>query len=754
MNSIIARLAVPIFQSFLGNVTDWFFPVYADLRNSIFQASNKYEDMYRGTHGIFNILNMNEPVNLASVYIPVNFLSERIQLANDKQYLIVLGHPGVGKSTFLHYIGLEILEQTTEVLSDTKIPVFVELKSFKDKNINLEAIKNHIIHQFSICGFPEPERFTNEALKEGKLVILLDGLEEISSSNFTKAINHFAEFVNKYQKNRFIISCRTAAYPAYRRGLKRFTSVIITDFNDNQIEQFIQKWFCLEAYKSAGKGKQCWELLQKPENAAVKEFAKTPLLLTFLCLVYNHHSQTFETNHTELYDKILGILLEKWPIHQGIITSENYQNLCRSKPKILLSEIAYKSFESKIPFFWQGKLASQITTFLTNNLNISQNDPDKILKAIVVETGILLEKEDDVYSFSHLALQEYLTATYINEHQFQVDKLVTEHLTDKRWKEIFLLLIELMQGDADKLLLLMEKQAKQYINTPKLQALLNWAEEMTAGSEGNYPPVDKRAAAIAYAYVIINTYTIVYGLAYSIGYADTQANTYAKIYANASAIANIYTDSPFDSYPEVYDIRQDYISANNTNSIKDAIANTISHFRHLEKLKIFKNVNLTKLIESLRKLESRVPSNQNSIEDHRAFVQYFKALIPTFKEEWLHALNLTSNQVHHVVESEDIYFRFFKIPLAYMENPVSFFRNLRQRLAAQDRELSHSYRSTQQYSPHQSVTPINLSLEEAKALADYLYANSLIIQCNKAAVQVSPETWKEIEAKMLLPPNN
>jgi predicted NACHT family NTPase len=69
-----------------------------------------------------------------------------------------------------------------------------------------------------------------------------------------------------------------------------------------------------------------------------------------------------------------------------------------------------------------------------------------------------------------LTLQEYLTAQYIDDHRL-VEKLVTEHLTDQRWKEVFLLVAGVMRGGTDDLLLLMENEVQKYINTPKLQAL-------------------------------------------------------------------------------------------------------------------------------------------------------------------------------------------------------------------------------------------------------------------------------------------
>ena len=46
---------------------------------------------------------------------------------------------------------------------------------------------------------------------------------------------------------------------------------------------------------------------------------------------------------------------------------------------------------------------------------------------------------------------------------------------------------------------------------------------------------------------------------------------------------------------------------------------------------------------------------------------------------------------------------------------------------------------------------IDLSRSELDALDNYFYANLLMVQCKEAAVRVSKETWKAIEARMLLP---
>jgi predicted NACHT family NTPase len=339
----VSGLAVPIFQSLWGSggkVLGMFGKTLDEkTREIIFNASKKYVENYGERHGILKVLGMREPVKLESVYTAVQFLDNDtiqsfasiekleefyrqsntrqlqsqdsqkkqpgINVANDKQFLMILGSPGAGKSTFLRKMGLEALKGKKGVFKHPCIPVFIELKTLTSRDVNLVEI---IAKEFRICSFPEPERFTIRALEQGKLLILLDGLDEVPSKNLADVINQIQNFVDNYSKNRFIASCRTAAYHGIFR---RFSDVAMANFDDDQIRQFIFNWFQSETDKQVKTGDKCWELLQKEENAAAKELAHTPLLLTFLCLVYDR-SQNFPNNRSVLYKKALRILLEEW----------------------------------------------------------------------------------------------------------------------------------------------------------------------------------------------------------------------------------------------------------------------------------------------------------------------------------------------------------------------------------------------------------------------------------------------------------
>ncbi|MBD2503217.1 NACHT domain-containing protein [Anabaena azotica] len=600
------------------------------IQPKILKSASQYYQNYYKRYGRLKVLGMKQSVPLDYIYTAVQVLShwelsnsvsiqdleeslktaksgifssqktetkEGIKVANTFPYLMVLGAPGGGKSTFLRKIGLEAFKGKQGKFEYECIPVFLELKRFRFDEINIEQL---VVQEFNCCDFVDSQVLTKKLLEAGKLLILFDGLDEVPTKNLNAAVAKIQAFVHQYQKNRFIVSCRTAAY---NQKFIKFENVEISEFTDKQIKQFIYNWFQSEEDIQADTARQCWELLQ--ENEAAKELARTPLLLTFICLYYDEY-QSFTNNRSELYKKALDILLDKWLAEKRVTRDPIFKDFTIAIEESLLAEIAYRGFQQDRLFFTRDELIQQIETNLKANVNTPENlDSKAVLKAIQVEQGILVERVRDAYAFSHLTLQEYLTAKYICDWQL-IDELVSRHLIDTSWKEVFLLISGLLRPNADKLLLQMEKEAQKYINTPKLKALLEWAERETSGSPGDMKPVGKRAIANANAIAIANANTKAYAYVNAIAYAIANANPIA--YAIAIAVAYAYAVA--------------YAVANanaNTNTYAIAITKAIKAIRELEKLQIFNNLNLTNLIGQLQDLKIVIPDDNQSQSVKRKF---------------------------------------------------------------------------------------------------------------------------------------
>ena len=465
-SGVLAKIYEQVCE-FLGET---YHVIKAEVENSYHQ----YYENYRERHGQVKVfcVGMREPIPLDDVYVAVQFLSQRtsfrysslkeveqafrerdsrlfdsvsdepqdgIHVANSKQYLMVLGGPGVGKSTFLRKVGLEALKGKNGNFEHEYIPVFLELKRFTEDQIDIETL---ITKEFEICGFPHPNHLTNAALKTGNLLILFDGLDEVPTSNVNKVIRKIGDFVNQYRRNRFIASCRIAAY---KGGFTRFTEVEMADFDDSQIQAYINNWFDStpdryrhqldEEMKTAD---QCWEALNTNKHKTTKELARNPLLLTLLCMVYDI-SQSFSRNRASLYEKALNIFLEEWAAEKRVNRGASIDQYLDIPDEIrMLSEIAAKNFEANSLFFNKDELITQIREFGEGNANTWETfDAPKILDTILIDQGLFVERIRGSYSFSHLTFQEYLTATYIVRNTRSIKGLAKKHLHNRQWREVF-----------------------------------------------------------------------------------------------------------------------------------------------------------------------------------------------------------------------------------------------------------------------------------------------------------------------------
>lgn len=774
----VSGVAVPIFQSLWeggGKVLGLFGKSLDDkTKQLIFQASKQYAQNYTERHGILKVLGMREPRSLESIYTAVRFLGEEeiqglesieslenayrqskyrsfksqsqtkrpgLKVANERQFLMVLGGPGAGKSTFSRRIGIEALKGKQGKFKHRCIPVFIELKEFRSGEINIEQ---KISEEFRICGFPDHQKFTNKALEQGKLLILLDGLDEAPTEQINEATRQIQNFVDFHDKNRFIVSCRVAAY---RYNFRRFTDVAMAEFDDQQIKTFITNWFS----SNPSIGQDCWQKLNSSDNAAAKELTQTPLLLTLVCLLYQRARQ-FPTNRATLYEKALRVLLEEWTGEKGIPQEVLYKGLDTRLKETLLSEIAYAAFKEDRLFFPRREVADQIQDFLEEVLIEKRIDGEAVLKSIELQHGVIVKRAEGVYSFSHLTLQEYLTAQYIDDHR-QIEPLVTQHLTDARWQEVFLLVAGLMRGGADELLLQMEKQAQTYINTPKLRDLLQWSDRITNGVGEDQKPAAKRAAAISLVFSLDRYLSLILDCVigrvrsrYPAPVTDAGRHfaniTDAERYFDPATVTEYHRDlNSIRGYPDInlyfdcrlplgYSIDRDreiswdrhlvrgldryldnYLYRNRaltlassieSNRDRDrgitlviALTNILNYSRDrvgnldlpialaLKKTDVFQGIDFAILIAKLKVLKEKFPDQHQSLELHQAFAE-------DIRQTWLNLLQLNPDQ-------------------------------------------------------------LNFSKVEIEALNKYLVANYLIFQCIQAAVRVSRKTREAVEGRMLLP---
>ncbi len=248
-------------------------------------------------------------------------------------------------------------------------------------------------------------------------------------------------------------------------------------------------------------------------------------------------------------------------------------------------------------------------------------DGEAVLKSIEAQHGLLVKQAWGAYSFSHLTLQEYLTARELaSSRQRQgLEKLVS-HLTDSRWREVFLLVSE-MTTPADDLLRLMKKKIDEIAHDSYLQEFLT---EVNNKSHSAHIPYQYRSRSKDTSKSFRAAYRAFYlssvldlDLTLERAFWDVDSLSFGHILDYASGISIPFSDI---YYFREYSLASSIISA--FPRIRESAYSPISA---LEVARIFEPVIADKLLELLKPVKEQINYQKRLGEKEKTIGEWWKA---------------------------------------------------------------------------------------------------------------------------------
>jgi adenylate kinase family enzyme len=418
------------------------------------------------------------------------------EIAKTNAKLLILGKPGAGKTTFLKHLAVDWCKGQFQ---PDRIAVFLELRRIRDGEWKLlDAIRQEL-------GLATSEQ-TEELLEQGKLLVLMDGLDEVPTNELRhKVQDQLHNTAEKYINNRWVLTCRTQIIASIPDG---FTSVEVADFSPEQVHQFFLNWFWVSGQSDVEVSQQ-WKRFNHSvdKNPGVKELTATPVLLSLMCLVF-HDEGEMPSQMTDLYKKGIRLLLEKWNDAKAIggwkVGSDTYRKLSVEQKEDLLIEIAARKFENPKNFvlFQQNEIAAQIVQFLHLP---NHKDGIAVLKAMEAQHGLLIERADELWSFSHLTFQEHFTVQWLTQLP---PAQLAKKIANKQWQEVVGKLVK-SQQPADRLLRLIKQSIDRSISDePTFNQFLTWGFQKAGSVRTN----DKAAAFQAFYFALDRAHALDHAL--------------------------------------------------------------------------------------------------------------------------------------------------------------------------------------------------------------------------------------------------
>lgn len=225
-----------------------------------------------------NVSNKEKVISLPNIYVDLDTANtvwendnlrpltalEALQLESK---LMLLGDPGTGKSTFVAHLAyclsahaLYPTEQWLERLPGWKLnqrtftPLLVTLSDFAkfEPNAKLDSKAPERLWLFIEYQLEKHQmKFVVKDLKKklgtGELLILLDGLDEVSIDQRQILKKIIEQFIQLHKGNYFVVTSRILSYQTSNKReellIKNLPIYTLSPLNKRKTEQFIQAWY-------------------------------------------------------------------------------------------------------------------------------------------------------------------------------------------------------------------------------------------------------------------------------------------------------------------------------------------------------------------------------------------------------------------------------------------------------------------------------------------------------------------------------
>jgi hypothetical protein len=212
---------------------------------------------------------------------------------------MVLGDPGAGKTTLLRHLARDLAQRPDR----RWVPLFDSLpRLLRDRASLLERV----VRRVERAG--QPAQGLAETLdrsgREGRLLLLLDGLDEVPRENREEAEQLLRDLAVRWPGTPLVVTSRPIGY---RPPGSDFREVEILPLDRDLRRELLARWFGRTTGTLAFP--QADEALQALDAAELAEMASNPLYLTLMALLFEQGISP-DRNRARLYDQVFDLLLD------------------------------------------------------------------------------------------------------------------------------------------------------------------------------------------------------------------------------------------------------------------------------------------------------------------------------------------------------------------------------------------------------------------------------------------------------------
>ncbi|MFC9088200.1 NACHT domain-containing protein [Nocardiopsis dassonvillei] len=320
---------------------------------------------------------------------------------------VVIGDPGVGKSTLTHWI----LDFMADKEKSERVPLLLKCRDYASSQSPisiLAAITESLEVELSV---DVNQNSLRDLLITGRAFVIFDGVDEILEIQKRQEFVRRAEtFVRKYPMAGYLATSRRVGYAKAHFSSKLFSLYELQEFTEGQVVEYSTNWFRVTGKKDLERESFLRELRDIPD------IKKNPLMLSLLCTLYRMRGY-IPHNRLSVYRECSELLFKRWDAMRQI--DQPYEH--RHYGQRLIEALAkfFYSYQSTQSGVQEKQLKRIIANFFkdtsgSDEMN-AQEKTENFLNFCADRAWLLTKVGTDnrggrVFSFTHRTFMEYFAA--------------------------------------------------------------------------------------------------------------------------------------------------------------------------------------------------------------------------------------------------------------------------------------------------------------------------------------------------------
>ncbi|MFE4698153.1 NACHT domain-containing protein [Streptomyces sp. NPDC056738] len=336
------------------------------------------------------------------------------QALAEQDLVLLRGVAGSGKTTLVQWLAVTAARGER----GDRIPFVLPLRTLVRRPDGLPAPDAFLSAVRIPFHATQPDGWSDRVLRHGRALLLVDGLDEIPERDREHTRRWLRELLDAYPGNQWLVTSRPSAVREDWLTPDGFTELVLSPMTGDDVAAFIRRWHAAARPDAPDTDRLDGYELSLLDAVRTKpdlgRLATNPLMCGLICALHRDRRGYLPHGRQELYDAALSMLLSRRDEERDMFAAGGGHDGVHltELPQIqLLQRLAYWLIRNNRSEMDRDR-AERIVADVLPSLPAAagQGDAARILRHLVVRSGLLREPAPGTVEFVHRTFQDYLGA--------------------------------------------------------------------------------------------------------------------------------------------------------------------------------------------------------------------------------------------------------------------------------------------------------------------------------------------------------